>query len=217
MNRSIFDYASVSDQEYVEYCNDRLLEHGVTDEKISFVGNSCPLGRYVIVNSSNGIVRYYNFRLQGFGFSQGLAFVADRIASAYHIGEVSLQHGDIVVDVGANTGDLELYLRLNDLRCSYVGIEPAPLEFQCLKKNISDQYHSQVLNLALGQHSGLSQFYLSPESGDSSCVQPASYSEVINISIVTLDELLPKIIKTYPGQQLKLLKLEAEGYEPEII
>ncbi len=44
-------------------------------------------------------------------------------------------------------------------------------------------------------------------------IEPNAYSEIINVEVSRLDDLI-KELKLAP---VKLLKLEAEGYEPEIL
>ena len=54
--------------------------------------------------------------------------------------------------------------------------------------------------------------YLSDEGGDSSIIPIKSYTKKINILCITLDELIDDI-----GSTIKLIKIEGEGSEPEIL
>lgn len=56
------------------------------------------------------------------------------------------------------------------------------------------------------------EFYLSDEFGNSSILPIAEYTNKINISTTTLDLIISKIQK-----KIKLIKVEAEGFEPEIL
>ena len=94
----------------------------------------------------------------------------------------------------------------------YVGIEPNPEDFKVLKKNV-DLETSEYVNKALGETNAVLNFYVCTENADSSLVEPPSYTEIIDVEVVRLDNLCNELgIK-----KIKLLKLEAEGYEPEIL
>ena len=55
-------------------------------------------------------------------------------------------------------------------------------------------------------------FYLDDENADSSAIKISNYTSKINIKTITLDTLLKKI-----DNPVKLIKLEAEGAEIEIL
>ena len=55
-------------------------------------------------------------------------------------------------------------------------------------------------------------FYLSDDFGDSSIIPINEFSKKISIQTTTLDQIISKI-----GTKIKLLKIEAEGAEPEIL
>ena len=61
---------------------------------------------------------------------------------------------------------------------------------------------------------GISEFYLKSDSGDSSIIEPSSgFTNIIKIKTTTLNNyIIEKKIKN-----IKFLKLEAEGFEPEIL
>tara|TARA_B110000483_G_C18081741_1_gene498385 strand:+ start:684 stop:1067 length:384 start_codon:yes stop_codon:yes gene_type:complete len=56
------------------------------------------------------------------------------------------------------------------------------------------------------------EFYLSDEFGDSSILPINNYTKKITIETTTLDKEIDKIKK-----KIKLIKIEAEGFEPEIL
>ena len=56
-------------------------------------------------------------------------------------------------------------------------------------------------------------FYLSSATGDSSLIEPASFTEKIDVRVTTLDIF----DQENNIKKCKLLKLEAEGSEPEIL
>ena len=71
--------------------------------------------------------------------------------------------------------------------------------------------HHVLNNIALFDNVGEFEFFLSSECGDSSLIQPPSYSSRIMVKTTTIDEYF----KDEP--KIKLLKIEAQGLEPEIL
>ena len=150
----------------------------------------------------------FKHRKQGLmAYADGLFNRGQTIAREYLIDKISFFENDIIIDCGANNGDLHLYFR--DKKITYIGIEPSPIEFSNLEHNVKD---SLLINKALYKNSSLElDFYVSSEYGDSSLIKITDYSEIIKVKSITLDEILDKYKK------IKLIKLEAEGAEPEIL
>ncbi len=125
----------------------------------------------------------------------------------YFLDQIDFKDGDIVIDCGANVGDLSLYFHYNNIKIKYFGYEPSPLEYLCLKENL--QNHS-TYNIALWDKKSDLDFYVSSQNADSSLIEPYSYENIIKVETQRLDNLFKNI-------DIKLLKLEAEGAEPEIV
>ena len=156
--------------------------------------------------------RFFSNRSRGLDlYRDGLQKRADKIFDTYCLKNVPLGAGDTVIDCGANYGDLWLSLENKINPENYIGIEPNPEDFRALAANVPDE--SQLCNLALSNRDGLVHFFVSSAGGDSSAIMPREYSEVIKVQAKRLDTLVQEI----GLQSIKLLKLEAEGYEPEIL
>ena len=114
---------------------------------------------------------------------------------------------DVIIDCGANNGDFNLCF---DKNIKYYGVEPSPIVFSNLEYNIKNQ---NLINKGLWKDSEKEiSFYLSDEGGDSSIIPISNYTKRINIATITLDELIDEI-----GLNVKLIKIEGEGSEPEIL
>jgi FkbM family methyltransferase len=151
--------------------------------------------------------RFYHRKQGLMAYSNGLKARGYQIGNDYLLHRVKFQKDDIVIDCGANNGDLYLYFSKN---IRYIGIEPSPIEFSNLSYNIKNQ---KLINRALYKNNDeLATFYLSSEYGDSSLIKIKNYTEEIKIKTLTLDNLIDEI-----DQNIKLIKLEAEGAEPEIL
>lgn len=123
-------------------------------------------------------------------------------------------HVRSLVDVGANSGDM--LLALPDLQ-SYLGVEPVEEEYRALELNCKMRKLGQPVLCAASDHEGLFDFYVSLDGGDSSFVRPAGgFSEVRRVRAEQLDSILDKE-KFLENEAIDLLKVEAEGYELEVL
>ena len=125
----------------------------------------------------------------------------------YLLQNIKFRDNDIIIDVGANNGDFYLCF---DKKIKYYAYEPSPVVFSNLKYNVKNQ---NLYNLGLSNSENKKiNFYLKDESGDSSILPINNYTKKISIETTNLDKELDKI-----QQRIKLIKLEAEGFEPEIL
>ena len=115
-----------------------------------------------------------------------------------------------MVDCGANYGDLWLSLDEKIEPSRYITFEPGELEHNSIKMNAPKGIHSK---LGLSNKSEVVRFYVNEQDADSSIVEPVSYSHFVDIKTTTLSNYL----KTQEIDKIKLFKLEAEGFEPEIL
>ena len=165
----------------------------------------CAIEEKLICNFSN---RQYGFWL----YRNGIQVRGEFLFYSYCLNSMDFEESDVIIDCGANSGDLTLELKKRAPKVRYVGVEPNPEDFKVLKKNV-DLETSEYVNKALGERNTVLNFYVCTENADSSLVEPPSYTEIIDVEVVRLDNLCNELgIK-----KIKLLKLEAEGYEPEIL
>jgi FkbM family methyltransferase len=139
-------------------------------------------------------------------YEWGVRERAESLADVYFLKKIDFKSGDVFYDCGANVGDLKLWFLFNNIDVTYVGFEPSPIEFDCLKDNV---YPSKVHNVGLWNEEGELKFYVSSQLADSSLIKPKEYDEVITSKVVRLE--------TFIEGKIKCLKLEAEGAEPEIL
>ena len=163
--------------------------------------------RYIIKNSKKELI-FTNRKYGVDNYRDGLDKRAIEIGDAYMLNEIDFNKGDFIIDCGANVGDLLLYFDFNKICIDYVGIEPSPEEYSCLKENASIH---KTLKIALWNEEIEKTFYIDSDGADSSLIMPANFDNKIKINCKRLDNL--QFNKTH----IKLLKLEAEGAEPEII
>tara|TARA_B100000282_G_scaffold296468_1_gene278486 strand:- start:2535 stop:3395 length:861 start_codon:yes stop_codon:yes gene_type:complete len=130
----------------------------------------------------------------------------NNLLESYCLNVIQINKDDTVVDCGANVGELEFALRLKNIKTNYVAFEPDIKAFKCLEKNILE--NKNIFNFALADKEGVQSLYLDTDGGNTSLSNFGS-SEVTEIKTKKLDSLQLK--------NIKLLKIDAEGYEPEVI
>lgn len=80
-----------------------------------------------------------------------------------------------------------------------------------LKNNVKRS--ENLFDMALGNVDSELVFYTATSKGDSSLIEPEVWTEKIVVQVIRLDSFIEE--KQIPS--IKLLKLEAEGFEPEIL
>ena len=163
--------------------------------------------RFVIKNSE--ITFVFKNKKQGVhSYKNGLDARAKEIGKAYILDEIDFLENDFIVDCGANVGDLLLYFKHKNFKISYLGIEPSHEEYSCLEINARGYTHC---NIGLWNKKTEKTFYISSDGADSSLIIPSTFDSEINVNCDRLDNLLSD------DKNVKLLKLEAEGAEPEVL
>ena len=155
---------------------------------------------------------YFPDRLRGIHtYSYGIMNRATQLIQTYNLELIKFSNNDVVIDCGANYGDLYTWLKSKDLNINYISFEPSPLEFKCLQLNCLNQNNN---NIALSDINGDINFFLKTDSGDSSTIEPSTgYTEKIKVKSCTLSSY----VLNNKIQKIKFLKIEAEGSEPEVL
>jgi len=162
-------------------------------------------GLYTISDKSHQIKAHHE-KLALWSYQRGIVNRAEQMGEIYHLQHIKFSDNDVVIDCGANIGDLALYFKNHKLAVEYIGIEPAPLEYECLVENVAPM---KCHNLGLWFENGSIDFYLAGQKGDSSFIEPRHFDSVVKVDTVRLDQLIDR--------DIKLLKIEAEGGEPEVL
>jgi FkbM family methyltransferase len=176
-----------------------------------------------VYNNKKGIYKavgrnrewFFYHRRQGiYAFGFGMLSRSKIMGDEYLLHHVEFHNNDVVLDCGANIGDLKLYFLEKKIDIKYIGFEPSPKEYECLQKNI---YPSIAKNTGLWDANGELDFYISSVRADSSFIEPLSYEKIIKIPTVRLDKMINTSNEFSDVEIIKLLKIEAEGGEPEVL
>lgn len=134
------------------------------------------------------------------------------ILEDYIITDKIIKSDDLVIDCGANIG--EFSLACISLGANVLAFEPDPIEFAALAKNLKQFSGSKAFNQALWNECTELRLFDRNDSGDTSIFALNDSAMIINVIASRLDNF--DDLKAYTGR-IKLLKLEAEGAEPEVL
>ncbi|MDC3032845.1 FkbM family methyltransferase [Litorivicinus sp.] len=182
--------------------------------RFSFVSVSVRSGSDGDYLYSDGLrSRYAADRLRGLRlWRRGFRYRDEQLIEKYGLAFADFDENDVVIDCGANYGDVYFALKSLGKQFQYLAIEPDPTVQGVLKKNAASD--GQIYRIALGARNYESVlFFLSGMSGDSSVVRPDIVEDEVVVPMQTLTTLVEKVRLEHIG----LLKLEAEGYEVEIL
>ena len=140
-------------------------------------------------------------------FQRGFARRLGLLNKEYLLEEIEFQSGDTIVDCGANVGEFSLLFKTKSLQIEYIGFEPAPAEFKCATRNVSN---GQVHNIGLWNTDGELEFFLKSDSADSSLIEMKDWDFKVTVACRRLDAVVDV-------PRIKLMKIEAEGAEPEVL
>jgi FkbM family methyltransferase len=162
---------------------------------------------YYFLEENNKSWRFYH-RHQGLmAYSNGLLKRGLQLRKEYLIEKINFYNDDEIIDCGANNGDFFLSF---DKKINYTGLEPSKIEYSNLNYNIKNQ---TLINKALWKKSNsYLNFFVSGELADNSLIKISNYEETQKVSTITLDDIIDIISK-----KIKLVKIEAEGAEPEVL
>ena len=163
---------------------------------------------YSISDSGKYTVKYFFTKeIQGsYAYKFGLKKQGEKLGKEYLLHKIDFEDNDNIFDCGANNGDFKLWFLFKNIEINYFAFEPSLDEYNCLKKNT---YPSKCFNIALWNKNKIVSFFQSSQSADSSIIEPKYFEKKIKIKGRRLDQFI--------NQKIKLLKLEGEGSELEII
>ena len=152
-------------------------------------------------------------------YNNSILVRVQRLQLYYGTHELKLNPTGIVVDIGANLGEFGLFFSRKfhpNYDCQVIFFEPDPIEFAALSKNVSKTNHTAVCK-ALWKEKGSLTFYHSNQTGDSTLIKPHEFDSTSTLMTSTLDFELEQLETVPPDAIIDLIKIEAEGAEPEIL
>lgn len=145
-------------------------------------------------------------------YENGLKNRLDFLKKEY-LGETYIEFApdDIIVDCGSNIGEFVCSLNLDSSQKIFA-FEPDPTEYVALAANVGG--YATALNMALWHLDEDIKIFLANETGDSGVYKRQNSEKSTLIKAVRLDSF---ISSAAPSGTIRLLKIEAEGAEPEVL
>ena len=140
-------------------------------------------------------------------YSRGIEARLSGLSREYCVDDLVLRASDQVVDVGAHSGEFGLWVER--FGSHYLAIEPDPVAFTALSKNLPT---ANLEPLAIADHAGQKSFSIATSTADSSFEEASGVLSTVEVQ--TLDEVVGRV---FPTGDIALLKIEAEGFEPEVL
>jgi FkbM family methyltransferase len=126
----------------------------------------------------------------------------------YRLHGVTINDGDCILDIGANTGLFVLFLNKIGVKASVYAFEPAPATFQVLSKNVEayNRLPVEIFNVGLGREAGTAQFTYYPRFSNASTFFPDdSHENVLRGRQYIIDQIptlrwpLRPLCRSLPG------------------
>lgn len=122
----------------------------------------------------------------------------------------------VFVDIGANMGRYTIIQGKKLKRGKVISIEPEPITFEILKKNIKLNSLKNVIpvKMACSNSRGIMDFWLGAEGDGTahSLIEIKNRSRKISVEVDTLDNIMKKL----KIKKVDLIKVDVEGLEPEV-
>ena len=173
----------------------------------------------LLLNSSNGYILTHLFSDKSYHFPElkynhtfTKMYQKDRWETYFESELFELEEDDIVIDVGAHIGVTSL---LASKRASKVfAVEPSPRSLPYLRKNTENQNNIEIIERAAWNEEGTMTLQFGNATDDDSLIKPDDGGDGTVEEVRT--DTLENIIKETGMDEIDLVKIEAEGVEPEI-
>ena len=192
--------------------NERFAAH-FTRRHLKKIGASLdfmPQGGFRLTEDKEELIIPRRSRLHYYrkGLKDRLAFLKMEYLGSI---DVQFEPNDIIIDCGSNIGEFIRSLNV-DASHRIFAFEPDPIEHQALQVNIGA--YAEVVHMALwNEHSDL-EIFLGNDTGDSGVFQTNKNQKSIKVPACPIESYIKKVA---PDGVVRLLKIEAEGVEPEVL
>jgi FkbM family methyltransferase len=132
----------------------------------------------------------------------------DNLLYSYGLENFKISKNDLIIDCGANVGSLYYAIKRFTDTFNYIAFEPDPKVFKCLELNLNKFNNVELSCVGLSSENKSKEFYINNETGDSS-LEEFNTETSIDIIIKKLD--------SFKYEKIKLLKIDAEGHELEVL
>ena len=157
-----------------------------------------------IKKNQNSKLYYPNLRITRVLLDE--KYFLEHLYDSYLLNNIDFNDQDLVIDCGANVGELFLSIKSNNPNIQYIGFEPDDQVFECLQLNTN----LKSSNICLSNESGEKNFFIDSLGANSSVYESEPGMDSMVVKVEKLENL-------YPDTEIKLLKIDAEGSELEVL
>lgn len=161
---------------------------------------------YIVLDGNSEIV--LATKVRSGRYSKGIDNLINKLASVYFLDQIKFNEYDVFIDCGANIGEIGMWLNKQNKQIQYISYEPSTSEFKALCLNVPNGKNNKK---ALWNENKTLEFYLDVNNADSSLIYNGLQPKKMLVEAVRLDSYLVDI------EKIKVLKIEAEGGEPEVL
>ncbi len=172
--------------------------------------------RFKAIENNNILVKDNTYKLiisqklRAWFYFKSLENRFESLGKMYFLDKIKFSENDIIVDCGSNIGEIYYSLKIfNKEGFEYYGFEPVESEFKILEINTSNNIKSPI---ALFDKNEIKKLYVHKEGADSTLLKDSRYGESEYVDCKRLDS-----IGNLKNKNIKLLKLEAEGAELQVL
>jgi FkbM family methyltransferase len=140
----------------------------------------------------------------------------------YDVPTAPVRPGDVVIDVGANHGFTTCYFAHRGARV--FAFEPSPAVFRLLEENVAAsglRDRVRIFEEAVTDREGRTEMLVSPVLGGGMSTLHPVFAERLDLPVSSRVEVrsrnLPAVIRTLGLEKIRLLKLDCEGSELDIL
>ena len=155
---------------------------------------------------------YFYFPMRLPRYFVGIQERLEILAREYCLDQIEEINSGVVIDIGSNIGEFTMIASQRFPNCSFLRFEPSLTECKASEHNLIE-VSNVLIQKPLWSKVGEIPFYESNDTGDSSIFQPNITAKSKLRETTTLDIEINRL----GIESIELLKLEAEGAEPEIL
>lgn len=165
---------------------------------------------YLIATDARNTKIHFAFPRRAPFYKSGINGRLKSLLKDYMLENLDIPANATIIDCGANIGEVGMGLRLKTAKINYHAFEPSEQEFQLCRLN---NPQGTCTKAALWKRTETLTFYSKKASADSSAIEMDGFDTVVNVDAITLDDYC----RHKNIEDIFLLKLEAEGAEPEVL
>lgn len=154
--------------------------------------------------------------------SHSVYWIESELEKEYKLNNIKIEDNDIIIDIGAHVGVVSTYLSKINPKSKIYAYEPTYNSYHCLTKNLKMNgiENVTVFNKAVTSD-GRNVKMMMPfnnTGGSSLMFEPNTKNYFYNvINSLAINELISGILEKEKKDKIKLLKIDCEGAEYEIL